>query len=74
VAPDKTKWTPFIRQMIAFVGTPFDMGDSNIAKIAAPVLIISGDNDGLEKIELMKNYQLLGGGVSADLPQCQNYN
>ena len=67
VAPDKTKWTPFIRQMIAFVGTPFDMGDSNIAKIAAPVLIISGDNDGLDKIELMKTYQLLGGGVSADL-------
>ena len=53
--------------MIAFVGTPFDMGDSNIAKIAAPVLIISGDNDGLDKIELMKTYQLLGGGVSADL-------
>jgi hypothetical protein len=27
----------------------------------------SGDNDGLDKIELMKTYQLLGGGVSADL-------
>jgi pimeloyl-ACP methyl ester carboxylesterase len=67
VAPDKTKWTMFVRQMIAFAGTPFDMGDSNIAKIAAPVLIISGDNDGLDKIELMKTYQLLGGGVSADL-------
>ena len=67
VAPDKTKWTMFVRQMIAFAGTPFDMGDSNIAKITAPVLIISGDNDGLDKIELMKTYQLLGGGVSADL-------
>jgi pimeloyl-ACP methyl ester carboxylesterase len=43
------------------------VGDSNIAKISAPVLIISGDNDGLDKIELMKTYQLLGGGVSADL-------
>lgn len=43
------------------------MGDSNISKIAAPVLIISGDNDGLDKIELMKTYTLLGGGVSADL-------
>jgi len=28
------------------------------------VLIVSGDNDGLNKIELMKTYQLLGGGVS----------
>ena len=67
VAPDKTKWTKFLEQMFAFARTPFDVGDSNIAKIAAPVLIISGDNDGLDKIELMKTYQLLGGGVAADL-------
>ncbi|HEX3935516.1 MAG TPA: alpha/beta hydrolase [Puia sp.] len=66
-APDKTKWTKFLEQMIAFAGTPFDMGDNNIAKITSPVLIISGDNDGLDKIELMKTYQLLGGAVSADL-------
>ncbi|WP_295676545.1 alpha/beta hydrolase [uncultured Mucilaginibacter sp.] len=67
IAPDKTKWTKFIEQMLAFVATPFDMGDSNIAKITSPVLIISGDNDGLDKIELAKTYQLLGGGVSADM-------
>ena len=67
VAPDKTKWTKFLEQMIAFAGTPFDMGDANIAKITSPVLLISGDNDGLDKIELMKTYQLLGGGVAADL-------
>jgi pimeloyl-ACP methyl ester carboxylesterase len=67
VAPDKTKWTKFIEQMIAFAGVPFDIGDSNIAKITSPVLLISGDNDGLDKVELMKTYQLLGGGVSADL-------
>ena len=67
VAPDKTKWTKFLEQMIAFAGTPFNMGDSNIAKISSPVLIISGDNDGLDKIVLAKTYQLLGGGVSADL-------
>jgi pimeloyl-ACP methyl ester carboxylesterase len=67
VAPDKTKWTKFLEQMIAFAGTPFDMGDSNVAKITSPVLIISGDNDGLDKVELMKTYQLLGGGLSADL-------
>ena len=66
-APDKTKWMPFLQQMIVFVQTPFDLGDANIAKITSPVLIISGDNDGLDKIELMKTYQLLGGGVAADL-------
>jgi len=67
VAPDKTKWTKFLEQMIAFAQSPFDLGEANISKIAAPVLIIAGDNDGLDKIELMKTYQLLGGGVSADI-------
>ena len=67
VAPDTTKWTKFIQQMLAFAATPFNFGDSNISKITAPVLIISGDNDGLDKVELAKTYKLLGGGVSADL-------
>lgn len=67
VAPDKTKWRKFLEQMLALAEEPSDSGDSNIAKITSPVLIISGDNDGLDKVELMKTYQLLGGGVSADL-------
>ena len=72
-APDKTKWRNFIEQMIAFADVPFNVGDSNIAKITSPVLLISGDNDGLDKIELMKTYQLLGGGVSdlAPMPKSQ---
>ncbi len=67
VAPDATKWRKFLTQMFAFAKEPFDVGDSNIAKIAAPVLIISGDNDGLDKVELAKTYQLLGGGIAADM-------
>jgi pimeloyl-ACP methyl ester carboxylesterase len=67
VAPDKTKWKNYLEQMLAFAKVPFNVGDSNISKIAAPVLIISGDNDGTDKVELMKTYQLLGGGVAADL-------
>jgi len=66
VAPDKTKWTKFLEQMITFAGQPFDLGETNIAKITSPVLLISGDNDGLDKIELIKTYKLLGGGVIAD--------
>jgi pimeloyl-ACP methyl ester carboxylesterase len=66
VAPDKTNWTKFLEQMIASAKTPYDLGDSNIAKIAAPVLLISGDNDGMDKIELIKTYQLLGGAVTGD--------
>ena len=67
VAPDKTKWNNFLKQMMALAGEPFNLGDDNIAKITAPVLIISGDNDGMDKIELAKTYKLLGGGVAADL-------
>ncbi|GHN02235.1 alpha/beta hydrolase [Cytophagales bacterium WSM2-2] len=66
VAPDKTKWTKFIEHMIAFAGQPFDLGDANIAKITSPVLLIAGDNDGLDKIELIKTYKLLGGCVIGD--------
>ena len=66
VAPDKTKWTKFIDQMIAFAAVPFDIGEANIAKITSPVLLIAGDNDGLDKIELIKTYKLLGGAVVAD--------
>lgn len=67
VAPDKTKWTKFVEQMIASSGEPFNLGDDNIAKITAPVLIISGDNDGMDKVELAKTYKLLGGGVAAGM-------
>ena len=67
VAPDTTKWRKFLMQMFAFAKEPFNVGDSNIVKIAAPVLIISGDNDGLDKVELAKTYQLLGGGIAADM-------
>jgi len=67
VAPDKTKWRDFLNQMFVFADEPFNVGDSNIAKIAAPVLIISGDNDGVDKVELAKTYQLLGGNIAADM-------
>jgi pimeloyl-ACP methyl ester carboxylesterase len=66
VAPDKTKWTKFLEQMIALAGQPYNMGENNIANIPSPVLLIAGDNDGLDKIELIKTYQLLGGAICAD--------
>eukprot|EP01133_Synstelium_polycarpum_P010111 gene10111-11787_t len=65
VAPDKTKWNKFLEQMMTLAREPFDLGDDNIAKITAPVLIISGDNDGMDKIELAKTYKLLGGGITS---------
>ncbi len=73
IAPDKTKWTTFLEQMIAFAGVPFDLGESNVSKIHAPVLLIAGDNDGLDKIELMKTYQLLGATLLQILERCPNH-
>jgi pimeloyl-ACP methyl ester carboxylesterase len=67
IAPDKNNWRKFVTQMIEHSGKKFNIGDANIAKITAPVLIIAGDNDGTDKIELMKTYRLLGGGVFADM-------
>ena len=66
-APDKTKWRNFLALMFTFAKETFNIGDANISKITAPVLIICGDNDGTDKIELMKTYQLLGGAVVGDL-------
>lgn len=73
VAPDKTKWRKFLKLMFDFAKVPFNVGEANIAKITSPVLIISGDNDGLDKIELAKTYKLLGGGVSdlSPMPKSQ---
>jgi len=69
VAPNKTKWTKFLEQMISLAQQPYDLGDANIAKISSPVLLIAGDNDGLDKIELVKTYQLLVGEVVGDFGQ-----
>lgn len=49
-----------MQQMIAFAQEPFDFGNASISTITVPV-IISGDNDGLDKIELVKTYKLLSG-------------
>ena len=54
-------------EKFVYLDTPFDVGDINIAHISSPVLLISGDNDGLDKVELMKTYQLMGGGIAADM-------
>jgi pimeloyl-ACP methyl ester carboxylesterase len=66
VAPDKTKWTKFLEQMIAFINTTYSIDDTKIAKIPSPVLLIAGDNDGLDKVELAKTYRLLGGDKVGD--------
>ncbi len=67
VAPEPAKWNAFLTKMIAFDSQPFNLGDEKVRNIKCPVLIIAGDNDGVDKKILVETYQLLGGAVFADM-------
>jgi pimeloyl-ACP methyl ester carboxylesterase len=67
VAPDSSNWDQFVSAMIEFDKKDFNLGDNNIKNIKAPVLLISGDNDGIDKSILIQTYQLLGGCTFADM-------
>ena len=66
VAPDTSKWHPFIAKMLELIKVKFNLGDDNIKNIKAPVLLIMGDNDGTDKKVLAETYSLLGGNVVGD--------
>jgi pimeloyl-ACP methyl ester carboxylesterase len=67
VAPDSSQWNSFLSKMIEFDKQDFDLGEDKIKNIKSPVLIISGDNDGIDKEVLFKTYRLLGGCTFADM-------
>jgi pimeloyl-ACP methyl ester carboxylesterase len=74
VAPDTSNWHKFIATMLKFSAEKFNLGDDNIKKIKSPVLLIMGDNDGIDKKVLGETYSLLGGNVFGDvvgLPKSQ---
>lgn len=66
-APDKSNWLNFVSRLIAFNNSTYDFGDSAIESLNKPVLLIAGDNDGLDKVSLINTYKLLGGCVFADI-------
>jgi len=67
VAPDTSNWHKFVGKMIEMTKKSFNLGDENIKKIKSPVLIICGDNDGIDKEVLVNTYKMLGGTVVADM-------
>ena len=74
IAPDPAEWDVFVKKMIEFDQKDFDLGDQNISSIKSAVLLISGDNDGVDKPMLMDTYKRLGGCTFADMngtPQSQ---
>ena len=73
-APDKAHWAAFVTKLAKFDSTPFDLGAENVKAIKAPVLIIKGDNDGVDLSHVAEMYTLLGGdifGDMAELPKSQ---
>lgn len=67
LAPDKGHWRAFVDKMIQFDAAPFDLGADKIRALHMPVLMIGGDNDGVDLDHVTALYRLLGGGVFADM-------
>lgn len=67
LSPDKSHWKTFVTNMTKFGATPFDLGAEKVKQIKSPVLIISGDNDGVDLNHLADMYRLCGGGVFGDM-------
>ncbi|RFM26966.1 alpha/beta hydrolase [Deminuibacter soli] len=67
LAPDTAHWKIFVTNMLNFNKTPFDLGIDRIKKIKAPLLIIKGDNDGIDYAHIASLYAACGGNVFADM-------
>ncbi len=67
ISPDSTQWHAFVSGMIEFDKKDFNLGDDKIKNIKSPTLIISGDNDGIDKEILIQTYKQLGGTTFSDM-------
>ena len=67
VAPDPKHWHDFVTKMIEFDKKEYNLGEEKIKAIKSPVLLIMGDNDGIDMEHKARFYKLLGGDVSGDM-------
>ena len=67
LAPDKSHWNEFVTKLITLDVTPYDLGANNIKAINSPVLLIAGDNDGVDLNHVAEMYRLFNGGVFGDI-------
>ena len=67
VAPDPKHWRSFVAKMIEFDKKEYNLGEEKIKAIKSPVLLIMGDNDGIDMEHKASFYKLLGGDVSGDM-------
>lgn len=67
VAPDPAHWRTFVEKFIKFDTQDFSLGTDRVKGISCPVLLVSGDNDGIDLNHLVETYRLLGGGIFGDI-------
>jgi pimeloyl-ACP methyl ester carboxylesterase len=67
IAPDRNHWNKFLEKMITFEHQAFDLGREEVDKIKSPILIIKGDNDGVDYAHTAELYRMFGGDVFADM-------
>ena len=58
LAPDKSHWNDWVNKMVASEVVPFDLGADNMKALKCPVLIIKGDNDGIDLNHTAEMYRL----------------
>jgi pimeloyl-ACP methyl ester carboxylesterase len=66
-APDPGDFPKLVAKLSALDTTPFAWPEEDIRGIAAPVLIVLGDSDGVRLEHAVELFRLLGGGVMGDL-------
>ncbi|RPE13066.1 alpha/beta hydrolase [Chitinophaga lutea] len=67
VAPKPGDWKKFVTKYMQLDQVDFNLGENNIKGIKAPVLLIMGDNDGVDMTHKTDMYRLLGGDIFADM-------
>lgn len=67
LAPDRSHWKTFVDKMIFFDKQSYDLGADNIRSLRSPLLLIGGDNDGVDLNHVSEIYKLRGGGVFGDM-------
>jgi pimeloyl-ACP methyl ester carboxylesterase len=62
VAPDVAEFPKLLDAMGKLITTPFDWSD-DVKKLTMPVMLVYGDSDMFRPEEIVKFYQMLGGGL-----------
>lgn len=66
-APDPKHWKEFVAKLSKFETLPFDFGADKVKAMRCPVLLITGDSDGIDLDHVVDMFRLWGGGVFGDM-------